>query len=110
MSRNAFVVGDGLVVDQRAFGEVRSGNDDAAGALAVRGAGDVVSCGGGLKGGYGFNRDRRLWKQSEQLRKFRLHLGDVAAEIIEDLLGRGRYVFGIGFEGSPERGQIGETR
>ena len=88
MSGNAFVVGDRLVVDQRALREVGGGDDDAAGALAVRSAGDVVGCSGGLEGGYGFDGDRRLGKQSEELRKFRLHLGDVVAEVVEDLLRR----------------------
>ena len=98
MSGDAFVVGDRLVVDQRALREVGGRNDDAPGALAVRGAGDVVRGSGRLKCGYGFDRDRRLWKKGEELRKLRLHLGDVAAEIVQDLLRRGRDVFGIRFE------------
>src|SRR5271157_1442300 len=97
MSGNAFVVGDGFVVDERAVLEVGGGNHNAAGALAVRSAGDVVGGSGGLEGGYGLDRDRRLWKKSEKLRKFRLHLRDVVAEIFEDLVGRGRNVFGICF-------------
>ena len=51
MSGNAFVISRRLVVDQRALGEVGGGDHDAAGTLAVRRAGDVVSCGGSLKGG-----------------------------------------------------------
>src|SRR5271157_4098932 len=109
MSGDALVVGDRLVVDERALGEVGSGDDDAAGALAIRRAGDVVGCSGGLEGGYGFDGDRRLRKKSEKLREFRLHLGDVVAEIFEDLLRRGGNVFGIGFERGPERGQVGEA-
>ena len=40
----------------------------------------------------------RFGKQGEELRKFRLHLRDVVAEVVEDLLRGGRNVFGIGFE------------
>src|SRR5208337_1263587 len=109
MSGDALVVGDRLVVDERALGEVGSGDDDAAGALAIRRAGDVVGCSGGLEGGYGFDGDRRLRKKSEKLREFRLHLGDVVAEIFEDLLRRGGNVFGIGFERGPEGGEVGEA-
>ncbi len=68
-----------------------------------------MSCRGGLKSGYGFDGDRRLGKKSEKLREFRLHLSNVAAEIVEDLVRGGRNVFGIGFERSPEGGKVGET-
>src|SRR6266851_10429841 len=98
MSGNAFVVGDRLVVDQRALREVGGGNDDAARARAVRSAGHVVGCSGGLEGGYGFDGDWRLRKKSEELRKFRLHLSDVVAEVFEDQLGGSRNVFRIRFE------------
>src|SRR5208283_3320850 len=98
MSGNAFMVGDRLVIDERALGEVGGSNHDAARALAVRSAGDVVGGSGGLEGGYGLDRDRRLRKKSEKLRKLRLHLRDVVAEIFENLVGRGRNVFGIRFE------------
>src|ERR1700675_88736 len=98
MSGNAFVIGDRLIVDQRAFSEVGSGDDDAAGALAVRRAGNIVGCSGRLEGGYGFYGDWGLWKKSEELRKFRLHLGDVVAEVLENLLRGSRNVFRIRFE------------
>src|SRR6202035_3745749 len=98
MSGNAFVVGDGFVVNQRASSEIRCGDDDAARAFAIRSAGYVMSCRGRLERGNGFNRDRRFGKESKKLRKFRLHLGDVVAEIVEDLLCRSRNVFGISFE------------
>src|SRR5271169_2851217 len=109
MSGNAFVVGDRLVVDERALSKLGSGNNDAARTLAVGRAGDVVGCGGGLKGRYRFDGDWRLGEKSEKLRQLRLHLGDVVAEIVEDLIGRGRNVFRIGFEKSPEGGEVGET-
>src|SRR5580704_9029311 len=104
MSGDAFVVGDGFVIDERALSKLGSGHHDAAWAFAVRSAGHVVGCSGGLKGRYCFNGDRRLGKKGEKLRKFRLHLSNVAAEIVEDLIGGGRNVFGIRFEGSPESG------
>src|SRR5208283_591547 len=109
MSGNAFVVGDRLVVDERALGEVRGGDHDAAGTLAVRRAGDVVGGSGGLECGYGFDGDWRLRKKRKELRKFRLHLSDVMAEVFENLLRGSRFVFGVGFERRPERGEVGET-
>src|SRR5208282_5910886 len=96
MSGNAFVVSNCLIVDERALGEIGSGYDDAAGALTVRRTGDVVRSGGGLECGDGFDSDRRLWKKSEELGKFRLHLSDVTAEIVEDLIGGRWNIFWIG--------------
>src|ERR1700735_1940161 len=55
---NAFVVSDRLVVDKRAFGEVRCGDHDAAGSFAVRCSGNVMSCGGRLERRDGFHRYR----------------------------------------------------
>ncbi len=109
MSGDTFVVGDRLVVDERALCEVGGGNDNAAGALAVRSAGDVMGCIGRLEDRYGLDGHRRFGKQVEEPRKLRFHLGDVVAEIVEDLFRGGRSVFGIGFEGSPERGKIGKA-
>src|ERR1700675_2359292 len=98
MSGDAFVIGDRLIVDQRALREVGGGDDHAAGTLAVRSAGHVVSRSGGLEGGYRFDGDRRLRKKCEKLRKFRLHLSDVVAEVVENLLRGSRNVFRIRFE------------
>src|ERR1700681_278967 len=98
MAGDAFVIRDRLVVDQRARREVRGCDDDASRTFAVRTSRDVVRGGGGLKSGYGFDSDRRLRKQREQFRKLRLHLGDVATEIIQDLLRGGWDVFRIRFE------------
>src|SRR5882762_4102056 len=109
MSGYTFVVSDRLIVDQRAIGEVGGGNDDATGALAVRRAGNVVSCGGRLKGWYGFDGHRRLGNYREKLREFWLHLGDVVAEIVDDLVGGGRNVFAIGLEGAAEGREIVEA-
>ncbi len=60
MSGDAFVIGDGLVVDERALSEIGGGDDDAAGALAVGSAGDVVGGCGGLEYRDGFDGDWRL--------------------------------------------------
>ena len=89
--------------------EVGGGHDDAAGALAVRRAGNIVGRSGRLEGGNGFDGDRRLRKKGEELREFEVHLSNVAAEIVEDLLRRTWNVLGIRFERCAERGKIGET-
>src|SRR5207253_2057052 len=79
MAGNALVIGDGLVVDGGPVGEVGGCYDDAPGALAVGRAGDVMRGSRRLKGRNGFDGDRRLRKQGEELRKLRLHLRDVMA-------------------------------
>ena len=109
MSGNAFVVSDCLIVNQRALREIRCRHDHAAGPLTVRRPGDVVSGGGRLKRRNGFDRHRRFRQQGEQFRKLRLHLRDVMAEIIEDLLSGRRDVFRIGFERRAERREIVES-
>src|ERR1017187_27340 len=98
MSGDALVIGGRFVVDQGAIREIGSGDYDAAGAFAIGSADDVVSRSGRLEGGDGFDGDGRFRKKGEELGKFRLHLGDVVAEIFEDLIGGAWYVFGIGFE------------
>src|SRR5271155_1651907 len=105
MSWNSFVVGDGFVIDERALGEVRGGNNYATGPLAVGGSSDVVSRRCGLEGGYRFDGDWRLGKKCKELRELWLHLRYVVAEIVEDLFGRSRNVFGIGLKRGAERGQ-----
>src|SRR5258708_39823081 len=100
MSGDAFVISDGLIVDERALSEVGGGDDDAAGALAVGSAGDVVGGCGGLECGDGFDGRWRSGKQSEELREFGLHLGDVVAGVLRGTLGGGRG----GFENCFERG------
>src|ERR1700733_324130 len=109
MSGNPLVVGDGFVVDERALLKLGGGDDNAAGALAIWRAGDVVGGSGSLKRRYRFDGDWRLGKKSEELREFRFHLSDVVAEIVEDLVPGGRNVFGIGLERSSESGEVGET-
>src|SRR6266404_227126 len=106
MSGDAFVIGDRFVVDERAFRKVGGGDDNATGALAIWRASDVMRCGGGLKGGNGFDRHRRFREESEEFGKFRLHLGNVAAEIVEDLICGSWNVFGICFERRAEGGKV----
>src|ERR1035441_1318952 len=47
--------------------------------------------------------------RSEELGKLRLHLRDVVAENVEDLLRGSRNVFGIRFERCAEGGKVGEA-
>src|SRR5258708_1100286 len=109
MSGDAFVVGDGFVVDQRTLRKVRGGDDDPARAFTARSAGDVVGCWWGLEWGDGFDRHRRFWKQGEQLRKLRLHLCNVVTKILENLLRGSWKVLGIGFQRCAEGGEVGEA-
>src|SRR6476646_8896816 len=95
MSWNTFVVGDGLVIDERAVRKIGCGHHDAAGALAVRSSSHIVGCRRSLECRYGFNRDRRFGQEIEKPWEFGFHLGDVAAEIIKNLLCGGGNVFGI---------------
>src|SRR5689334_12030109 len=88
MSGDAFMVSVCFVIDERAVRKVGCSHNDAAGALAVRSAGDIVSCSGSLERGYGFYRDRRFGQQVEKPGQFGLHLGDVTAEIVKDLFRR----------------------
>src|SRR5215831_13931724 len=109
MAGNAFMIGNGFVIDERAVSKVGCSHYHAAGALAVRSARDIVSCRSSLERGYGFYGDRRLGQQVEKAWELGLHLGDVTAEIVKDLLRGGWNVFGIGFERSPESDQVGEA-
>src|ERR1041384_1810630 len=108
MPRDAFVVSDGLIIDERAFGEVRRRNHDSARTLAIGSTSDVVGGCRSLKFWNGLDSHRRLGQQRKQLRKLGLHLRDVMPKIIEDLLGGRWDVFGIGLKRSAERGKIGE--
>ena len=109
MAGDALVVGGGLVVDQAAVGEVGGGDDDAAGALAVGGSGLVVGGHGGLEGGDGLDRDRGAGDDGEELGQLGLHLRDVAAEVVEDLVGGGGDVLGVGLERFAEAGEVVEA-
>src|ERR1700730_18658783 len=109
MSGNPFVIGDRLVVNQRAVREVGRRNDHTSRTLAVGATGYIVVPDALLKSVYGFDGDWRLRENREELRKLRLHLRDVAPEIIYDLLRRSRDVFGIGLERGTVSGGIGEA-
>src|ERR1700720_3134848 len=97
MARDALMVGDRFIIDQRTLGKIGCGDDDAARPLAVRSAGDIVSGSRRLKGGDGLNRYRGFWKEGENLTKFRVHLSDVVAKVFENLIRRCGYVLRIGF-------------
>src|SRR5258706_14485204 len=109
MSGNTFMIGNGFVIDERTLGKVRGSDHHSARAFAVRRAGHIVGCRRGVEGGYGFHRDRRLGKKREQGWKFRLHLCDVAAEIVEDLFGGVRKVLWDCFLGAAEGNRGGAT-
>src|SRR6202166_1407769 len=109
MARNPFVVGDRLVIDGEALGEIGGRHYDPARALAIRRAGDVMSGSRRLESRNGFDRDWRPGQQREKLWKLGLHLRDVVSKIVQDLFRRSWNVFGIGLEGCAERGEIGEA-
>src|SRR5579872_5962061 len=96
---HALVVSDRLVVDQRSLGKVRSGDDNARRALSVGCADHVVRRGSGIEIWNGFDGNWRFRKQAEQFGQFSLHLRNVMAEVIENLLGRSWNVLGIGLQG-----------
>src|SRR5882762_8865096 len=103
------MVGDRFVVDQWALREVGRSDDDAAGTLTVRSAGDIVSCGGGLEARDRLDSYRRLGKEGEEFGQFGLHLGYVVAKVVENLLRGGGFVFGNSFERCAERGEVREA-
>ena len=109
MSRNALMIGRGLIIDQPAMRKIGRGDADASRTLAVGRAGLIVRGGARLKRRNGFDRHRRAGNVAEQFRQLRLHLRDVLAEIIENLLGRSRDVLGIGLQRIAERGDIVEA-
>src|SRR5271154_5176191 len=86
MAGNAFVVGDGLVVNQRALRKVRSSDYHAARPLAVWRADHVVGGRAGVEGWYRLHRHWRFWKKGKQLRQLGLHLRDVTAGVFQDLI------------------------
>src|SRR6476646_11353383 len=100
MSWNTFMVGDCFVIEERAVRKIGCGHHDAAGSLAVRSSSYIVGCRRSLECRYGFYRDRRFGQQIEKPWEFGLHLGNVAAEIIKNLLRGGGNVFGIGLKRS----------
>ena len=98
MSRDALVIGRGLIIDQPAMREIGRGDADASRTLAVGRAGLIVRRRAGLKRRDGFDRHRGTGDVAEQLGKLRLHLRNVLAEVIQNLLGRSGDVLGIGLQ------------
>src|SRR5215472_15939333 len=81
MARDALVIGDCLVVNQRALGEVGGCDHYTSRTFAVQGTNNVVRRGRRLERRDCLNSHCRLGQQSEELRQFRLYLGDIAAEV-----------------------------
>src|SRR5450631_1849695 len=98
MAGYAFVICDGFVIDERALRKVGHSDDHAAGAFAVRRAGLVVRGVRRLKSRHSLNGDRRAGNEAEKIRELWLHLRDVLAKVIDDLLRGGRLVLGVGLE------------
>ena len=90
--------------------EIGGGDHDAPGAFAVGRAGLIVRGRRRLEIRYGLDGDRRAGDVAEQIRKLGLHLRNVLAEVLENLLGGGRDVLGIGFQRLAERGQIRKSQ
>src|ERR1700687_226645 len=103
------MVGDRFGIDQCALRKLRHGDDDAAGPLTVRSAGDIVSCSASVERRDRLDSYRRLGEEGEEFGEFGLHLGYVAAKVVENLLRRSSFVFGISFERCAERGEVREA-
>src|SRR5713226_7145356 len=106
---NAFMVSDRFIVDQCALRKVRGGDHNAAGSLTVRSASHIMARRGGLEGRNRLDSHRRLRKQGEELGQFGLHLRNVVAKVLENLLSGGRLVFGIGSEERAKRSEVREA-
>src|SRR3984885_2197327 len=86
--------------------EVRSRNDNSGWPAAIRSAKNIMRRIVGLRGGRGFDGQRRFREHSKELREARLHLTDIAAEIIHDLIRRFRYVPKITIERGTKAAQV----
>src|SRR5208283_3765115 len=98
MAGDTFMVGLRLVAQQFSMRIVGGSNDDASWPGSIRGAENVVSEIVGLGGRRSFDSQRGFREHSEEFRQAWLHLADVAAEILYDLIRRFRYVFRIAIE------------
>src|ERR1700730_8538796 len=105
----ALVIRNGLVVDQRAVGEMRSGHYHSARSLTIRRTGLIVSSHRRLEIRDGFDGDRRARDVAKQLRQLWLHLCDVLAKVLEDLICGDRAVAGVGLERFPIRRKVGKA-
>src|SRR5579859_1011592 len=109
VARNAFMVRNRFVVDQRALGELGGCHHHATRTLAVRSARDIVRGGRGLERRNRLDRHRRFREEREQVRKLGFHLRNVVPKVVQNLIrGRG-YVFGVGLQGRTKRSQVRET-
>ena len=109
MAGDAFVVGRGFVENGRAMRKIRGGHHHAARTLAIRRTGLIVGGVGRLESRNRFDGDRRFRQQRKKFGQLRLHLGDIAAVIVQNLVGGGGNVFRIIFQRRAECSQIGET-
>ena len=105
----AFVIRHGLIVNQRTVSEIGRCDTDPARPLAVRGARLVMGGVRALEIRNGFDRHGGPRNIAEQFRQFRLHLRDVLAKVIQNLLSRGRNVLRICLQRVAKRSQIGKT-
>ena len=85
---------------------VGGGNDDASWPGSIRGAENVVSGIVGLGARRSFDGQRGFRKHSEEFRQAWLHLANVAAEILDDLIRRFRYVLRIAIERGTKATQV----
>src|SRR5215471_20890785 len=106
MTRNALVIGDGLVVDQAALGRIRNRNNHAARTFSIWRALDIMGRGGFGEIGNWFYRHRRFRQQSKQLRQLGLHLVYVFLVVIQNLLLACRPPFWIVVHRFAKAGQI----
>src|ERR1700693_1503532 len=109
MSGYALVIRNGFAVDQRAVGEMRSGHYHSTRSLTIWRASLIVGSHRRLEIGDGFDGDRRARDVAKQLRQLWLHLCDVLAKVLEDLVCGERPVSGVGLERLPIRREIGKA-
>ena len=98
MAGDAFVICRGFVENRGAMREIGSSDNDAAGAFAIRRTGLIVGGVGRLESRNRFDGDRRFRQQRKKFGQLRLHLGDIAAVIVQNLVGGGGNVFRIIFQ------------
>ena len=92
---NSLVIGDSLIVDERALAEIRNCHNYPAWSFAIGCACLVVSGIAGLEIRHRLHGDRRARHNAKQLRQLGLHLRDVLAEILDNLPSRHRPVLRI---------------
>src|SRR5260370_19594840 len=98
MAGDAFVVGLSLVAEQLSMRIVGSRNHDASWPSAIRSAKNIVSGIIRLEGRRSFNSQRSFRKHSKEFKQAWLHLANVTAEVIDDLIRRFRDVLRITIE------------